>query len=166
MNRTQRTDISSFDNTSHLEPAPTVSVHRPTAGFMHPDQVIGDPQLTQAEKREILASWASDARVVPDAAALRQLDNGAVVRVGDVLRALKSLDENENLGQKVSGNSRPFASLCIRLPTRLKSALLRSRSDDDDDDDPPPSCPAMIVRPLGGPLPNSGAAVLGLALAA
>lgn len=164
MNRTQRTDGSSFDKTSHLETAPTVSVHRLTAGFMHPDQVIGDPQLTQAEKREILASWASDARAVPGAADLRQLDNGAVVRVGDVLRALKSLDESENLRQQMSGGSRPFASLCIRLPTRLKSALLRGRSDDDDD--PPPSCPAMTVRPLGGPLPNRGAVGLGLALAA
>ncbi len=110
MNRTQRTDSSSFDKTSHLEPAPTVSVHRLTAGFMHPDQVIGDPQLTQAEKREVLASWASDARAVPGAAALRQLDNGAVVRVGDVLRALKSLDESENLGQEMPGKFRPFAA--------------------------------------------------------
>ena len=164
MNTTQRTDGSSFDKTSHLESAPTVSVHRLTTGFMHPDQLIGDRQLTQAEKREVLASWASDVRAVPGASALRQLDNGAVVRVGDVLRALKSLDEIENIGQQMSDNLRPFASLCIRLPSRLKSALLQIRSDDDDDD--PPPCPATIVRPLGGPLPNTEAAGLGLALAA
>ncbi len=130
---------------------------------MHPNEVASDPQLTQAEKREVLASWASDVRAVPDAPALRQLDNGAVVRVDDILRALKSLNDGAGPEQTTFGPFRPFAGLRIRFPTRLKSALRRSWSDDDDD---PPPCPAMIGGPLGGPLSNGETADLDLALAA
>ncbi|MGI3778447.1 MAG: hypothetical protein ACRYGC_14245 [Janthinobacterium lividum] len=129
------------------------------AGFMHPDEVAEAAWLAGAEKRAILASWASDARAVPDAPALRQLDNGAVVRVADVLRALGRLDGRA--GRAASGPGRRLARLRGRVPRRVASALWR-RGPDDDDDDPPP-CPAMVFRPGGGPL--GGGAVVGAGLA-
>jgi hypothetical protein len=39
---------------------------RPAVGFTIPDDVLKDPHLRPAEKREILASWASDASAVQD----------------------------------------------------------------------------------------------------
>ncbi len=164
MNGRQITGTSFFNDTLRLELAPTESPGYRTTSLMHPHEVVGDPWLTQAEKREVLSSWASDVRAVPDAPALRQLDNGAVVHIDDVLQALKSLDDGKDSEQTTFAPFRPFAGLRIRFPTRLKSALRRNRSDDDDDD--PPPCPATIAGPLGGPLSGGGATDLSLALAA
>jgi hypothetical protein len=50
------------------------------------------PSLSHAERRAILTSWASDARAVEDAPWLRRLDNGANIRLSEVLEALKALD--------------------------------------------------------------------------
>lgn len=162
MNGTQITGTSFFNDVSRPELTPAESPRRPATGFMHPNEVVSDLWLTQAEKREILASWASDVRAVPDAPALRQLNNGAVVRVDDVLRALKSLNEGETSEHTTFEPFRPFPGLRIRLPVRLRSALWRGWPDDDD----PPPCPAMVAGPLGGPLSGGGMADLGLALAA
>lgn len=46
---------------------------RPAVGFTAPDDVVKDPHLTLAEKRAILASWASDASAVQDEPRLRWL---------------------------------------------------------------------------------------------
>ena len=163
MNGRQITGTDFSNDISRPEPAPTEGLPRPTTGFMHPNEVVSDLRLTQAEKRAVLASWASDVRAVPDAPSLRQLDNGAVVRVGDILRALQSLDDGDDIDRATANPFRPFAGLRVRLPTRLKSALRRSWSDDDDD---PPPCPAAIIVPRGGPLSSGATADLGLALAA
>jgi hypothetical protein len=61
-------------------------------GLTHPDDVVEDDSLTSAEKRETLASWASDTRAVPDKPALRRLDNGAIVHIDDIMAALRTLD--------------------------------------------------------------------------
>jgi hypothetical protein len=63
------------------------------AFYTGPDDVASDPKLTTAEKREVLASWISDARAVENAPALRRLDSGAVIEVDAILRVLVSLDE-------------------------------------------------------------------------
>ncbi len=162
MHGRQTTDISLFNNISHPELAPAESSQRLATGFMHPDEVVGNLQLTHAEKREILASWASDMRAVPDVPALRQLDDGAVVRIDDVLQALKSLNEDEASEHTTFDPSRSFADRRIRLPLRLKLPLQRGWPDDDDD---PPPCPATIAGPLGGPLSGGETADPGLALA-
>jgi hypothetical protein len=60
-----------------------------------PGQVVEDPALTAAEKREILASWACDSRAPQDRPSLRVIDSGAVVGVDEILEALKSLDQME-----------------------------------------------------------------------
>jgi len=55
--------------------APTLKLH-------HPSEALGNPGLTVAERRAILANWASDARAVENApeilSASRSLDNEPV----------------------------------------------------------------------------------------
>ena len=115
--------------------------------FGNPDDVLANSQLTTDEKRALLASWASDANAVAHIPSLRQLPDGSIVNVGEILRALKALDAqsippcNSRLRWQ-----RPFE--------RRRGAVLRlwprnaRRSDDDDD---PPPCPAVAaVRPRGG----------------
>lgn len=133
-------------------------------GFMSAGEVAGDPGLTVAERREILASWASDARTVPGAPTLRQLDNGAVVRVADVLRALGTLGDAAGGRRAGAGRVRLLARVRRRSLGRLGAALWRRWSDDDDDE--PPPCPAVAGRPMGGPLAGGEAVDAGLVLAA
>ena len=64
----------------------------PAAAFNHPHEVLSHSGLTVAEKRAILASWASDAHAVEDMPWLRQLECGARIPVSEVLSALRSLD--------------------------------------------------------------------------
>jgi hypothetical protein len=115
--------------------------------FTHPDDVMSSPALTRTEKRAILASWVSDVRAVMNQPALRQLDNGAVVQVRDVLRALKSLDDADT---STNGHTRPAVRQSIaRQRHTLRSKWLRRRSRRsrfDDDDDPPP-------RPVSAAIP-------------
>jgi hypothetical protein len=63
-------------------------------GFIRPLDVLKDPHLTTAEKREILASWASDASAVQDEPTLRWLlGTPEPVRLDDVREALARLDD-------------------------------------------------------------------------
>jgi hypothetical protein len=65
----------------------------PAQAFEHPMKVVDDPDLTLAEKRAILAPWASDACAVDATPALRQ-PPGSPRRVefDDVMDALRALD--------------------------------------------------------------------------
>jgi hypothetical protein len=149
-------------DTSSLDYMSAEKVRRPAESFMRPEEVVSDLRLTNAEKREILASWASDVRAVSDAPALRQLDNGAVVHIDDVLQALNSLNEGETSEQTSFNPLQAYKDMRIRLSRRLRSSL---RKDWPDDDDPPP-CPVIAARPPRGPLSGEGAADLSSALAA
>lgn len=65
----------------------------PARAFEHPMKVVSDPDLTLAEKRAILASWASDACAVGAAPASRRLPGSArAVEFDDVMDALRMLD--------------------------------------------------------------------------
>ena len=162
MNGRQTTGTSFFDDSSRPELPLAESPQRLATAFIHPDEVASDLRLTHAEKRELLASWAFDVRAVPDAPALRQLDNGAVVRIDDVLRALKSLNEGEASEHTAFGPFRSFVGLRIRLPLRLRLPPRRGWPDDDD----PLPCPVTIAGPFGSPLSGGETADPGLALAA
>jgi hypothetical protein len=108
------------------------------ASLGHPEDVLLQPDLTKAEKRAILASWASDAHAVPDQPGLRRLDSGAVVDVDEVLRALRALDGADD------GRRPPTkATSRRRRPGSFRVFLTRRR----DDDDPPPAPAAAF--PLG-----------------
>ena len=66
---------------------------RPAVGFSHPSDVLKDPLLDQAEKRQILSSWASDASAVENRPTLRwMVGTDAPVPLVDVLEALWRLE--------------------------------------------------------------------------
>ena len=116
--------------------------------YSDPMEILYTSELSIAEKREILSSWGSDARAVPDAPALRTLDNGQTVGIHDILDALKTLDGMElETGDTRLEDYQPHPRR--DLPSqRLPTMFPRHNRDDDDDDDPPP-CPAVIA-----PLPR------------
>jgi len=61
--------------------------------FTDPRQVLAHPALGRAEKRQLLASWASDACAVESLPNWRRLpETGALVPVDDILTALRALD--------------------------------------------------------------------------
>ena len=62
--------------------------------FRHPREVLTYPGLSHAEKRAILASWASDSRAVESCPALRCLEGcrAEPVPLDAVLAALQALD--------------------------------------------------------------------------
>ena len=64
----------------------------PARAFQHPKDVVNDANLSLAEKRAILASWASDACAVEASPALRFPEFGVVVRYDDIIDALQTLD--------------------------------------------------------------------------
>jgi hypothetical protein len=120
------------------------------ARFFDLHEVLAATDLNFSTTRAILAGWLSDARAVPDAPGLRQLDCGALVRVNDLMQALTSLDEFTSAPDKFARGLSPYPR---RGPEARISELLRRimRRKNDDDDDPPP-CPAG-VRPRGnGPI--------------
>ena len=101
----------------------------------HPDDVLSASELTTAEKRELLAAWASDAHAVRDAPNLRQLDSGAVVSVDEVLGALRALDAASDAGGARASHS---GRKRVRLFRQWRGSAR------DDDDDPPPSPAAAL----------------------
>ena len=61
--------------------------------FEHPRDVVAHPDLTLAEKRTILASWASDASAIASCPALRAPAGlKAPVSIDAILEALCDLD--------------------------------------------------------------------------
>jgi hypothetical protein len=61
--------------------------------YAHPRDVVSDPALTVAEKRAILASWASDASAIASSPALRvPEDPKEPVHINEILEALCALD--------------------------------------------------------------------------
>lgn len=61
--------------------------------FSHPEDVLAFPGMSSAEKRSLLAEWASDQHAVENVPAMRQLPSGAVVSLDAILAALRKLDE-------------------------------------------------------------------------
>jgi hypothetical protein len=101
--------------------------------FAHLEEVLGDHTLTLAAKRSLLASRASDALGVEDSPSLRQLPSGTVVRVDDIMAALKSLDLHEPRHEASLTFSQSFARRRSKPAARLRNVR------PEDDDDPPPS---------------------------
>lgn len=119
--------------------------HRISA-VAHPSEIIDHPGLSLAEKRAILAGWASDARALEGAPALRQLDSGAIVPIDAILDALRALDGSARSdGARRPGAQAPFERRRGRLAARLRSKVFRLGRRDDDDD--PPPCPAAMAWP-------------------
>ncbi len=65
----------------------------PGTVFEHPRDVVSHPSLSMAEKRAILASWASDASAIASCPALRAPEGlKAPVTIDTILEALCALD--------------------------------------------------------------------------
>lgn len=65
--------------------------------FSNPREVLSNPVLSRAEKRCVLAAWASDAFAVEGNPWLRQLPgSSAPVLVADILAALRRLDDDDD----------------------------------------------------------------------
>ena len=70
------------------------SLLHPGTAFEHPRDVVAHPDLTLAEKRAILASWASDASAIASCPSLRAPEGlKAPVTIDEILEALCALDE-------------------------------------------------------------------------
>lgn len=128
--------FSPFQSTRPESPALAKACE--AAIYTHPDEVTGDPKLTTAEKRVVLASWVSDARAIENAPSLRRLDSGAVVDVDTIMQALALLDKR--------APDRRDDSEPLPPSRRTHSVILRwlsrggpSNGSNDDDDDPPPA---------------------------
>jgi hypothetical protein len=68
----------------------------PSRAFGHPLDVVRDTDMTVAEKRSVLASWASDACAIESNPALRATASGNVVNYDDIIDALQSLDAGQS----------------------------------------------------------------------
>jgi hypothetical protein len=70
------------------------AILHPGSVFDHPRDVLADATLSRAEKRAILASWASDAAAVTSNPALRAIPGKKPVSIDEILEALTSLDHS------------------------------------------------------------------------
>ena len=73
--------------------------------FRHPRAVLAHPGLSRAEKRAVLASWASDARAVESCPTLRCLPGcrAEPVPIDEILAALQALDDGGLNGGGLNG---------------------------------------------------------------
>ncbi|WP_081440989.1 hypothetical protein [Ancylobacter novellus] len=82
----------------HQHPTTSATIEEFAAALSDPAQVLAHAGLAPEDQRAILASWASDARAIPGAPALRRLESGAVVRLADILLALRDIDQRAGNG--------------------------------------------------------------------
>lgn len=84
-----RPTTAKHDNVFDLE-----ALLHPGTMFEHPRDVVSHPDLELAEKRAILASWASDATAIASCPSLRAPKGlKAPVTIDEILEALCALDE-------------------------------------------------------------------------
>jgi len=85
---------------------------RPAVGFSRPRDVLKDPALNLAEKREVLASWASDASSVREEPSLRWLlGTPEPVPLVEIREALAKLDLWDSA--VASRETSPVSSICF-----------------------------------------------------
>jgi hypothetical protein len=77
-----------YDNVYDLN-----AILHPGSVYGHPRDVLADDEVTIAEKRSILASWASDSAAVTSCPSLRAIPGQRQpVSIDDILEALSELD--------------------------------------------------------------------------
>ena len=75
-------------------------------GFHRPSDIVHDPMLTIARKRQLLAYWGSDIHAVIGAPALRSYAFGTTVSIDDIQAALRELDQMVDLPSIAVGPER------------------------------------------------------------
>jgi len=84
-----------------------VALFHPAAHYDSPEEVLRDRQLSDAEKRVILSSWASDMFAVESCPGLRDIPGmGHPVQLADILAALRQLDGGEDVEPRSEFGSR------------------------------------------------------------
>lgn len=84
------------------------AILHPGTVFAHPRDVVSAPDLSLAEKRAILASWASDASAIASCPSLRAPSGlKAPVTIDEILEALCTLDQ----GPRNSPGGKPMRPL-------------------------------------------------------
>jgi hypothetical protein len=97
---------------------------RPASHYDSPEDILHDGELSVAEKRVILSSWASDMYTIESCPWLRKVPGVTQpVRLSDILAALQELDPGGD-----DDPPRPGASAMRVVPlTRLKALRRRGR---------------------------------------
>jgi hypothetical protein len=86
-------DMTDLDRSSDQNVYDLNAILHPGSVFDHPRDVLADTTLSRAEKRAILASWASDAAAVTSCPSLRAIPGARrAVSIDEILEALSSLD--------------------------------------------------------------------------
>jgi hypothetical protein len=86
---------------------------KPSTAYRSPDDVVNDRALTLAEKKAILASWASDACAVESRPAFRQpAELSHPISFDDIMAALQEVDrlQSETETFPSGGGSRRYRS--------------------------------------------------------
>jgi len=102
----------------------------PAQAFAHPADVVNDDDLTLAEKRAILAAWASDACAVEAVPAQRHPPGTQPVRFDDIMDALRALD------RRPGAVYRPRPHYRRVLDQRIPGVFGRKAPGDDDHGQP------------------------------
>lgn len=88
------------------------------ATFSDPAEVLSSPILSAAEKRCVLAAWASDAFAVEDNPWLRQLPGSPkTVQLREILSALRRLDDEDDGPPPFKGGA------ALRVPVLEEPAM-------------------------------------------
>jgi hypothetical protein len=88
---------TSFDFSEMLINDDTFVTDSDLLGFNRPRDIVQDPVLTRARKRQLLAHWASDIHAVPGSPALRSYTYGTTVSIDEIQAALRALDQMVDL---------------------------------------------------------------------
>ena len=98
--------------------SPDVLFH-PASHYASPDDVLNDGELSTAEKRVILSSWASDIYTVESCPWLREVPGIArPIALKDILAALRQLDPEDD------DEPPPRGATGMRVVPLLRSTLL------------------------------------------
>ncbi|QJP12985.1 hypothetical protein G3545_04530 [Starkeya sp. ORNL1] len=107
-----------------------------------PQEVLNHPSMSVEAKRATLASWASDRHAVPNFPGVRQLENGSLVSLAEILQALRELDDEP--GPETSSN---LVSL-VEFRGRHRARSMPWRVSTPRPDDDPPPRPAAASFPV------------------
>ncbi len=86
-----------FDPSELFEADDDLVTDSDLVGYNRPSEIVHDPVLTVARKRQLLAHWGSDIHAVAGAPALRTYARGATVCIDDIQAALRDLDDMVDL---------------------------------------------------------------------
>lgn len=114
--------MSMMGESSHLSARETGSDLSPRPRYRHPMEVAYHAQLSAAEKRAILCSWAANAGAIEAAPLIRRdPETGVDARYDEVVDALRALDEEEARHERagrILGKTRAAIHLAASAPRR------------------------------------------------